>query len=174
MLEVAIWIVLAAVIFMLILSVWRQCTLLGRRGQIADNLGILPQWKFFALSSMKSREDSFDDFHLLVRHRCGAKEAGQWQSIFWNDKRKWFHIVWNPTLRVQAEIQKSMMTIIDNGTDASTQAFLSSLSYLTLLRFCLDRVAVNESPAIQFAIVTSRGRDLRGVSVKYLSAWHSE
>ena len=134
MLEVAIWIFLAAVIFMLILSVWRQCTLLGRRGQIADNLGILPQWKFFALSSMKSREDSFDDFHLLFRHRCGAKEAGQWQSIFWNDKRKWFHIVWNPTLRVQAEIQKSMMTIIDNGTDASTQAFLSSLSYLTLLR----------------------------------------
>lgn len=173
MTEIAGWIVLSAVIFMLLLSVWRQFSLLGPRGQITDSLGILPQWKFFALSTIETREDSFDDFHLLARLVNDTGETGPWQTLLWNDERKLFHILWNPYLRSQCEIQMQMMNIARCGDAAQAEAYQTSLPYLIVLRFCLDRLSLREGQAIQFAIVTTRGNVARIVSAKFLSAWHT-
>ena len=107
--DIIAWIVLTVVIAVLCLSVWRQFNFLGPRGKIADSLGIIPQWKFFALSSIESRDDSFDDLHLLARLANDTSDVGAWQSLLLNDERKWFHILWNPYLRAQSEIQMRMM-----------------------------------------------------------------
>ena len=165
--------VLFLVVAMLILSAWRQFNLLGPRGQIADSLGILPQWKFFALSSIETREDHFDDYHLLVRVADAKCEVGSWRAIFWSEERIWFHILWNPQLNAQAGIQIRMMNIVNSGDAATTENYQTSLAYLTLLRYCFDHALLNHGHAIQFAIVTSRGCDARPVSVRYLSAWHT-
>lgn len=170
--EIAGWIVLSAVIFMLLLSVWRQLSLLGPYGQIADSFGILPQWKFFALSTIETREDSFDDFHLLARLANDTGEAGLWQSLLWNDERKYFHILWNPYLRAQCEIQLQMLKIVRCGDAAQAEAYQTSLPYLTLLRYCLDSLSLREGQTVQFAIVSTRGNISRPVSVKFLSALH--
>ena len=171
--EIAGWTVLAAVIFMLLLSVWRQLSFLGPYGQIADSLGILPQWKFFALSTIETRDDSFDDFHLLARLINDTGETGTWQSLFWNDERSWFHILWNPYLRAQGEIQLRMLKIVRCDDAAQAEGYQTSLPYLTALRYCLDSLSLREGQAIQFAIVTTRGHHERPATVRYLSAWHS-
>ena len=171
--EITAGIVLAAVIFMLFLSFWRQLRLLGPRGQIADSFGILPQWKFFALSTIETRDDSFDDFHLVARLANGNSEAEPWQSLLCNDERKYFHTLWNPYLRAQGEIKLQMLKIVRCGDAAHAEAYQTSLSYLTVLRYCLDNVALGQGSAVQFAIVTTRGRQERPATVQYLSAWHS-
>ena len=173
MAEIVVWLVLLAVIALLFLSVWRQFNLLGRRGQILDSLGIIPQWKFFALSTIETREDSFDDFHLLARLANGNGEAEPWQSLLWNDERKWFHILWNPYLRAKGEIQLRMINIVNSGDAAHSETYQSSLAYLTVLRYCLDSVSPSDGSAVQFAIVTTRGRDERPAAVRYVSAWHT-
>jgi hypothetical protein len=171
--ELLVWLVLLAVIALLLLSVWRQFNLLGRRGQLLDSLSIIPQWKFFALSTIETREDSFDDFHLLTRFADGNGEAEPWQSLLWNDERKWFHILWNPYLRANSEIQMHMMHIVNSGEAAHSEIYQTSLSYLTVLRHCLDNVWPSEGSAIQFAIVTTRGRHERPTTVRFVSAWHT-
>lgn len=171
--EIAGWILLAAVIFMLLLSAWRQFALLGPYGQIADSLGILPQWKFFALSTIETRDDSFDDFHLLARSANDTGEVGPWQSVLWNDERKYIYILWNPYLRTQGEIKLQMLKIVRCGDAAQDDVYQTSLSYLTVLRYCLDSLTMREAEAIQFTIVTTRGRHQRQATVRYLSAWHS-
>lgn len=173
MAEIVVWLMLLAVISLLFLSAWRQFNLLGRRGQILDSLGIIPQWKFFALSTIETREDSFDDFHLLARLADGNGEVRPWQSLLWNDERKWFHILWNPYLRANSEIQMRMMHIANSGEAAYSEAYQSSLSYLTVLRHCFDNASPTEGSAIQFAIVTTRGRHERPTTVRYVSAWHT-
>ena len=173
MAEIVVWLMLLSVISLLFLSAWRQFNLLGRRGQILDSLGIIPQWKFFALSTIETREDSFDDFHLLTRFADGNGDAEPWQSLLWNDERKWFHILWNPYLRANSEIQMRMMHIANSGEAAYSEAYQSSLSYLTVLRRCFDNVSLSKGAAIQFAIVTTRGRYERRTIVRYVSAWHT-
>ena len=174
MAKIVVWLIVLAVIALLFLSVWRQFNLLGTRGKIADSLGIIPQWKFFALSTIETRDDSFDDFHLLAHSTDGNGEVRPWQSVLWNDERKWFHIVWNPYLRADSEIQMRMMHIANSGEAAYSEAYQTSLSYLTVLRFCLDNVSLSKGAAIQFAIVTTRGRHERPTTVRYVSAWHTE
>ena len=174
MVEIAAWAALLLVIVMLLLSVWRQCTLLGPRGQIADSLGILPQWKFFALSSIETRDDSFDDYHLLARIVARNGEVQTWHSLLWNAERKWFHILWNPYLRSHCEIQIQMMKIARCGDAAQAEAYQTSLPYLIVLRYSLDSLSLREDQAIQFAIVSTRGNAARPVSTKFLSAWHTE
>ena len=173
MAEIVGWIVLSVVIFMLFLSIWRQLTLLGPYGQRADSFGILPQWKFFALSTIKTRDDSFDDFHLLARFASDGGEAELWQSLLSNDDRKYFHIFWNPDQRAQGEIKQQMLKIVLCGDAAKAEGYQMSLSYLTVLRYCLDSLSLREDQAIQFAIVTTRGSHLRWATVQYLSAWHN-
>lgn len=170
--EIIAWAVLLVVIAMLLMAVWRQFHIIGRRGQIADSLGLLPQWKFFALARVETREDNFDDYHLLARLADDNGDAGPWQSVFWSDDRQYFHSLWNPGLHAQAGIQIPMMNVVNSGDLAIAAAYQTSLSYLTLLRHCLDRVTPRDGGALQFAIVTSRARDERPVRARYLSAWH--
>lgn len=174
MAEIVAWLMLLAVIALLFLSVWRQFNLLGRRGQILDSLGVIPQWKFFALSTIETREDSFDDFHLLTRSADCNGAALPWQSLLWNDERKWVHCLWNPHLRANSEIQMRMINIVNNGETAQSDTYKTSLSYLTVLRFCLDNVSLGKGAAIQFAIVTTRGRNDRPMTLRYASGWHTE
>ena len=171
--EIVVWFTLLLIIVLLFLSVWRQFNLLGRRGQILDSLSIIPQWKFFARSTIETREGIFDDFHLLARLADANGKARPWQSLFWNDERKWFHILWNPYLRAKGEIQVRMTSVVNSGEAAHSETYQTSLSYLTLLRYCLDKVSPSEGSAIQFAIVTTRGRHERPITVRFVSAWHT-
>ena len=164
--------ILLLVVLQLLLSIWRQFNFLGPRGQIADSFGILPQWKFFALSNINTRVDNFDDCHLLTRLAVAGSGAGPWQTILCDDERKWFHIAWNPYLRAAREIKIQMMNIVSSGDAAQPGAYQMSLSYLTVVRLCIDHADLHEDQALQFAIVTSRGRADRPVVVRYLSAWH--
>lgn len=173
MVEIFARLALLLVIAMLIFAVWRQFNLLGSRGQIADRFAILPQWKFFAQSIIAVREDNFDDRHLLVRLADDKREEGLWQSVFWNDERKWVHILWNPYLRARGEIETCMIDIVNSGDAAQAEGYQTSLSYLTILRHCLDQVPLSDGNSIRFAIVTTRGRGVRPVAVRYLSAWHT-
>ena len=63
------------------------------------------------------------------------------------------------------------------GEDAPGQrARPTALTYLTVLRHCLDRLPPDDGEAIQFAIVQTRGRSdtgARPITLRFLSAWHS-
>ncbi len=156
----------------LLAGIGRQFTFLGPRGQILDRVGLLPQWKFFALSAFSDGKASFDDHHLLVRQmsKDGSREA--WQEIFWNDDRHWVEMFWNPDLRSKGEIQKCLVMLQTERPPHSNSVDPTSLNYLTALRYCLDKLALEPGNAVQFAVVTTRGRQQRSVAIRFVSAWH--
>ena len=163
---------LSLVLVMLALSFWRQFNVLGPRGQILDRIGLLPQWKFFAQKVIASSDGMFDDFHLLIRLTDGNGETGHWEEIFWNDERTWLEMFWSPDLRPRGEIRLRMWQVSSNSINAHELHYQTSLSYLTLLRHCLDCVALTPDQTIQFSIVATTGRDNRRLAVKFVSAWH--
>lgn len=164
---------LLVVAVLLVLGVWRQLVLLGPRGQLFDSLGIVPQWKFFALSAVAAGDDIWDDHHLLIRRIDPGGVVSPWEDIFWNPERTWIEALWNPQRRQRAEIQHQLALAAVSSVAGTDQRFQSSLTYLTVLRFCIDRVRPTSEQALQFAVVASRGRGARLLAVRFVSAWHT-
>lgn len=155
-------IAIAAVSLLLLLGVARQFRPLGPRGELLDQLGLIPQWKFFGQARVAADPAVFDDLHLLVR-----QSDGEWQELLWWDDRRWIEIFWKPQHRAQLFIGQHMMALIAGGTVDPT-----ALSYLTLLRFCLDEADAADGTALQFAIASTGGRGERSLSLRFLSGWH--
>lgn len=164
---------MALVAGLLMLGVWRQFTLLGPRGQLFDGLGLVPQWRFFAQSTLATHDDQLEDHHLLVRLSDGLGTARPWVQIFWDDERRLSEAAWNPQMRAKAGIHERILLATLCGETGSEEQFQSSLTYLTVLRYCLDHVETLGGEALQFAVATTAGREQRPLSVKFVSAWHT-
>lgn len=144
---------------LLLLGVARQFSLLGARGELLDQIGLLPQWKFFGQARIGADPTAFDDLHLLAR-----TGGGEWRELLWWDDRPFIETFWKPHDRWQLFIAQQMMALLSAENVDPT-----GLAYLTLLRFCLDKA---EGEPIQFAIACSGGRGERSLSLRFLSGWH--
>jgi hypothetical protein len=165
--------VLAAVALMLSLGVWRQFVQVRYRGELLDSLAILPQWRFFGQSEINSRQDKFDDYHLLARLGAVGGPTEPWRELIWSEDRRWLDAVWNGQPRSKAAIIEHAV-LLCRSTESENQTVIpSSLSYLVLLRYCLDNHPPKPGLAIQFAVVATRGRGKRQPNARLISQWHT-
>ena len=164
------------VALLLVLGLTRQFTVSGRTGLLLDRLSILPQWKFYGQSRIASDPSTFDDLHLLARRSSSPADPGAWQPLLWPDERRWIDALWKPHGRSRAAILEPALLLALGEDTAGQRARPTALTYLTVLRHCLDRLSPDEGEAIQFAIVQTRGRSNSGprpTTLRFLSAWHS-
>ncbi len=155
----------------LLLGCWRQWVPLAGRGILADQFGILPQWRFFAQARV-ARADCFDDHHLLARTSDPDGDPGPWMPVFAHEERRWSEALWNPQLRPRGMMGEALGDLAAAGEIAGDERFLRSRIYLMLLRHCLTAVPLPQDGCLQFAVVATRGRGDRDVFVRFLSAWH--
>ena len=163
------------VALLLALGLARQFTVSGRTGLLLDRLAIVPQWKFYGQSRIASDPSAFDDLHLLARLSSSPVDPGAWQPLLWPEERRWIDALWSPHGRSRAAIlEPALLLALGEGT-AGQRARPTALTYLTVLRHCLDRLSPDEGEAIQFAILQTRGRNANGprpTTLRFLSAWH--
>jgi hypothetical protein len=159
--------ILAVVVLLLAFSLCLQFVVAKPGWLWLDNLAIVPQWKFFGQARIATDQAVFDDVHLLVRSHAD----GRWQQIGCCPVRAWHHAFWNPHLPSDSAVLVATTSLAEAAI-AGNQLRPSSLAYLTVLRFCLDRVEARPDDAVQFAIVTTRGRTDRQMFLRFLSAWH--
>ncbi len=165
-----------AVALLLAMGLTRQFATSGRTGLLLDRLAIVPQWKFYGQSRIASDPSAFDDLHLLARHSTSPADPGEWQPLLWPDERRWLDALWNPHGRSRAAIlEPALLLALAEGTSGH-RTRPTALTYLTVLRHCLDHLPPGDGEAIQFAIVQTRGRSGSGprpTTLRFLSAWHS-
>jgi hypothetical protein len=155
---------------MLTVTMLHQFRSLGRFAVLSDALSFAPQWKFFAQPALADSGAGFDDLHLSARRANGP--GAEWVELFTPGERHWLEAIWNPQLRVEGVVLEAMTSVALAAARAQTDHFRQSCAYLTLLRHSLAGLAAAPGCAIQFAVVTTRGRDARELRVAFLSAWH--
>ncbi|MFM5949984.1 MAG: hypothetical protein ACKOPM_12295 [Novosphingobium sp.] len=164
--------VLVLVCLLLGWTLLRQFVVSSAAAMVLDHLAIVPQWKFFAQTRIDGNSEAFDDFHLLARTAPGDGKSGDWVELLHYGERPWWHAVWNPrrysrSLIVQHAV---MLTLAEEEPEHAARS--TALSYLTVLRFTLDRTMPHAGAAVQFAIATTDGRVGREPKVRFVSAWH--
>ena len=176
MLEATAFLLPWLVALLLVLGLTRQFAISGRTGLLLDRLTIVPQWKFYGQSRIASDPSAFDDLHLLARRSASRDDPGEWQPLLWPDERRWLDALWSPHGRSRAAVAEPAL-LLALGEDAPGQrARPTALTYLTILRYCLDCLPASDGEAVQFAIVQTRGRSdssARPTMLRFLSAWHS-
>ncbi len=160
-------VVLAVVVLLLAFGLCFQFFVSNPRWAWLDNLALVPQWKFFGQARIASDPTVFDDVHLLVR----SDGEGRWREVDCFPERAWHHAFWNPHLRSESAVLVATAELAEAGI-AGKHVQPSSLAYLTVLRYCLDLSEPGASDALQFAIVTTRGREERQMFLRFLSEWH--
>lgn len=174
MIDLVSWAVLGLVSVLLVWTLSRQFAVLGRRGQALDALGIVPQWKFFAQQRIDGDPVVFVDLHLLVRTATGAAAPGPWQVLLhWHD-RPLRHALWNPRQAGRSMIGEYATQLAKSTTGSTGALPPTALAYLTVLRFCLDRTALDHPAVLQFAVAVTLGRGNRDPQLRFVSGWHSE
>ena len=168
--ELAARAILLLVCVLLGWGVVRQFMVVKAATMALDHLAIVPQWKFFAQQKIDGNPEAFDDFHLLVRTGRADAEPGEWHDLLYYGERRLRHALWNPR-------HGSRSLIMHHGalltwTEPERAAQPSALSYLTVLRFCLDRTALEPGEVLQFAVAITCGRTARNPRLRFLSAWH--
>jgi hypothetical protein len=163
--------VLILVIGLLFASCLQQFRQLGTLGGWLDRLAILPQWRFFGQRAVDAKADIFADHHLIARLASGSKAApGPWQSVLAPRDTHPFMAVWNPRLRSEGEYFMAMAQLADPTSGQPVPP--TALSYLTLLRLALRHMPPATDQQLQFAVVSTLGRQHRAVAVRFVSDWH--
>ncbi len=157
-----------AVALLLGVTLLRQFAVAGPGWDRLDRLAIVPQWKFFGQGGIATDPNWFDDYHLLARSAATA-EPGGWQELLWSDDCASGEWLWNPGRRWHEALIIELARLAMGGTRPQPTA----LAYLTVLRLCLDRFPLAEGDALQFAIVATRGRGERQITLRFVSEWHS-
>lgn len=163
------------VALLLSVGLTRQFAVSGRIGLLLDRLTILPQWKFYGQSRIASDPSAFDDLHLLARRSTSPTDPGEWQPLLWPDERRWVDALWSPHGRSRAAIAEPALLLALGEDTPGQRARPTALTYLTVLRQCLDHLPPGNGEATQFAIVQTRGRNdyrPRPTTLRFLSAWH--
>jgi hypothetical protein len=166
-------IAIATVAVLLAATALRQVGQVGPRGRLLDAMAVLPQWKFFGQSHFGVRQDVLDDLHLVARDWTGAAGVGPWRPVFSPPERRWTQAIFGPPRRADGMLL-SFADDLAARRDAMTNGRVTtSLAYLVLLRHCLDALPRSaDAQARQFAIVRTRGRGQRELSIPFVSHWH--
>lgn len=138
-----------------------------------DQLGIVPQWKFFAQTALDKDLSGLADFHFLIRVDDGSGSAGAWQQVLWRGDRTLMSALWNPHDRSNTAIEECMHVLALPASAPHHIVPPTALAYLTLLRYSLDSVPLAGDHSLQFAIVLSHGRTGRSLDLRFLSDWHT-
>lgn len=162
-----------AVVLLLAAGLMQQFRVLGPRGVLLDALALVPQWKFFGQSRIGTDPATFDDLHLIMRVSRDAQGFGPWQNLVWWEDRPFTSTLWNPAARSRDAIAAAMVRLLVAETAGQYPAKPTALIYLTVLRHCIDSVPLAPGDALQFALVTTRGRDARPAALGFLSGWHT-
>jgi hypothetical protein len=171
--EALSWLVLLAVSLLLLAGIWRQFVLSGPRGRLLDSVALLPQWKFFGQAAIATRDDTFNDYHIIARWDTTSGDVSPWHELELYGERQWLQAVWNPQMRSLSALFEHVERLCLNADKKEDPQIQSSLAYLTVLRHCLDEHPRITGSAMQFAVVTTRGRDQRAPAIRFLSAWHT-
>lgn len=139
-----------------------------------DQLGIVPQWKFFAQKALDDDLSGLADFHFLARVNDGSGKLGAWQQMLWRGDRTLLSALWNPHDRSHTAIEECMHALALPASAPDHIVPPTALAYLTLLRYSLDSVSLAADQSLQFAIVLSHGRAARSPDLRFLSDWHTE
>jgi hypothetical protein len=172
MVEIAARALIVVVCLLLACGLTRQFMVGSAVWVMLDHLAIVPQWKFFAQRSIDGNSEAFDDFHLLVRTAQRNEEPGEWRELLHYGERRWRHSVWNPRNYSRSLVVQHGQHLADVESREQNGIQPSGLSYLTVLRFCLDRAPLGQGAALQFAVAGTRGRGTRELEVRFVSAWH--
>lgn len=164
--------ILVLICLLLVWGVCRQFVVSGAAGLALDHLAIVPQWKFFAQQRIDRDPEAFDDFQLLVRTARGKLPPGAWCAVVHYGERPLRHGFWNPHRYSRSLIAQHAILLARVESEAAFAVQPNSLAYLTVLRFCLDRTAMEPGIALQFAVVQTSGRTGRNPRIGFLSAWH--
>ena len=162
-----------AVAVLLAASLIQQFRVLGPRGALLDGLALVPQWKFFGQSRIGTDPACMDDLHLIARVSRDTQDLGPWLNLLWWEDRPLINAVWNPASRSRDAIGVAMVRLVVAESADQCPASPTALIYLTVLRHCLDLVPLAPGDALQFALVTTRGRAARPATLGFLSGWHT-
>jgi hypothetical protein len=158
---------------LLALGLWRQFAASDRGWLLLDQLAIVPQWKFFGQKAIVSDAGCFDDLHLLARRANPAGAPGDWQELVWSDERRAIEAIWNPRARSRDTLLETLGHLVFASRGGTEPVPPTALSYLRLLRCCLDRLPLEQDGSLQFAIAATRGREGHAVALRFLSGWHT-
>jgi hypothetical protein len=164
---------LAVVCVLLVIGFCQQFRVLSAKGRLLDNLAIVPQWKFFGQSRIGGDITVFDDLHLLVRKSDGVSAPGEWDEILLWTERPASAVLWNPQLKRESAIAVHVLNLLLAERDLARRAEPTAICYLAVLRHCLAQASLSSDQMLQFAVVTTRGRQDRVVALDVLSAWHT-
>lgn len=172
LLDALSWGALALVLALLAVGLLRQFAVANAFWLKLDQLGIVPQWKFFAQAALDSDLSGLADFHFLVRVDDGSGGPGAWQQMPWRGDRTLLSALWNPHDRSHAAIEECIHVLALPASALDHIVPPTALAYLTLLRYSLDSVSLAADQSLQFAVVLSHGRAGRSLDLRFLSDWH--
>lgn len=172
MVELAARAILLIVCVLLGWGVVRQFVVSKAATTALDHLAIVPQWKFFAQQKIDGNPEAFGDFHLLVRTARGEVEPGEWHDLLYYGERRLRHALWNPRYGSRSLIMQNAVMLTWAEAESERAPLPSALSYLTVLRFCLDRTFLEPGEVLQFGVAITCGRAAREPRLRFLSAWH--
>lgn len=163
---------LGAVCLLLGWTLQRQFVVSSAASAGLDHLALVPQWKFFAQAKIDGNAEFFDDLHVLARIASETGEPNDWVELLYYGERPWWHTLWNPHRYSRSLIAEHalMLTLTEDEPDHAASP--SALTYLTVLRFVLDRTVLGPGEMLQFAIATTSGRVRRELRIRFLSSWH--
>lgn len=166
--------ILAAVCLLLAIGLIRQFSVLGSRGALLDQLAVVPQWKFFAHHQIDDDIATFDDPHILARIGKADGSMTGWSEIWSARDRTLLSTLWNPSLRRDTIIIEAALLLGKSDRDKRSPILPTGLAYLTILRLCINKMRPQPGEIVQFAVATTRSTEIRAVSLRFLSSWHSE
>jgi hypothetical protein len=159
----------------LALTAWAQLSPLRRGRDLLDRIAIVPEWRFYAQASVDSAADFARDVHLVARDRDASGRIGGWRAVLGHADRQLVHAVWHPAMRTDDLVLSLGEDLALGYARQPAPAVQQSLRYLVLLRRVLAEPAdCAEAAERQFAVVYSRSRGERDLSIAFLSAWHPQ
>lgn len=120
-----------------------------------DLFRMIPVWTFFA------PDPGTSDYHLLSRTRCVDGTITPFREIPLGSRRKIGHLFFNPTQRLQKALSDHAraiaMHISTDLTETNQANIRLTVSYISLLHYCIGLGSEPGSCTVQFMILESFG-----------------
>jgi hypothetical protein len=145
-----------------------QIDALRSRIGLADRLGFVPRWSFFAPTP------GVHNFYLLYRIRFDDGTVGQWMSLCGLDRfRSQWAAIWNPDRRTKKTVfDLAAILVQERADDEHARALIQlSIPYLLILNYISGLSPRSGVNAVQF-LVMENYQDGSAYPV-FVSALHS-
>ncbi|MGB4772843.1 MAG: hypothetical protein WBP58_15365 [Chitinophagaceae bacterium] len=148
---------------LIILGVWAAISIAthfpffpGNRLTFLRDIGVIPQWNFFAPQPPKG------DLIILYRDKLETKEVSNWREVKTKTRNTHWCWIWNPQKRNNKGILDIVNDLImqtnqlrESGMDENRKQYevIQSIPYLLILQFVFNHSSEFAGNQRQFAIV---------------------